>query len=107
VVRSGARTDFDVELRRGSPVEVAALFAEGLPRPREIEFQVLDADGHLVVQKRNAQDKGGESGAAVRLTLLPGSYAITARADDGRSGGATFEVPAPIEKMSRVRVELR
>jgi hypothetical protein len=107
VVHSGARTDLDVELRRGSPVEVAVLAAEGLRRPREVAFEVIDSAGHVVVQSRNARNPGGAGGAEVRLTLLPGQYSITARADDGRSGTTSFSVPPPTEKVSRVRVELR
>jgi len=106
-VRTGERTDLDVDLRLGAPVEVAVLFADGLPPPRELEVQVFDAAEHLVVKKRNAQIVGAEAGAAVRLTLLPGTYAITARATDGRSGSATLTVPAPTEKMTRVCVEVR
>ncbi len=106
-VRSGVRTDLDVELRFGAPVEVSVLFADGLPPPRELEFQVIDAGGHVVVQRRNARDQGAAAGASVRLTVLPGVYVVTARAPDGRSGSATLAVPAPTEKTTRVCIEVR
>jgi len=106
-IRDDLRTELEVDLRFGTPVEIETVAAPaGLPL-RDLAFTVNDSGGALAGRQFWYGVSRGEACVSIAVALQPGQHVITASSADGRSGEARVTVPESGGAAPRVRIEIR